>query len=166
MVRSRFAKQLEELAERIEKERGDVKRLDPESKHYKIKSRELSNNLGEITCGEGRYDPDKKNAMLFRNGVAINFQINFRPSEHQPKIERFSLCCAFADPVRLLYHLDPEHAKKGLQYHLELTTDGEDALWKEKMRYPVGKVKPIEILRFFFRLAKQEPCLSLKKKWE
>jgi hypothetical protein len=150
------------LAERIEKERGDVKHLHPESKHYKIKSRELSNNLGEITCGEGRYDPDKKNAMLFKNGVAINFQVIFRPSEQQPKIERFSLCCAFPDQVRILYHSDPKHAKEGLQYHLELTTDGEDALWKEKVRYSIGKVQPIEILRFFFQLGRQESCLKVK----
>jgi len=104
--------------------------------------------------------------LLFRNAVSVNFEIIYSFSQRQLGIKEFSLCCAFPDQMRILYHFDPTRATEDHpEYHLELTTDGEDAIWEgKKLRYPVGRVDPVEILRFFFRLAKQEPCLSLKRK--
>lgn len=80
--------------------------------------RDRRNTRWRVYCGDGRFDPLKKNALFAKlNNVALNFQV----VGTEEVATKYEFCVAWPDGWRLMYHWDPSGASwpRHPEYHVQ-----------------------------------------------
>ena len=112
-----------------------------------------------IFCGEGRFDPVRKNAVVHkRSGVALNFQIALAAD----KVESFEFSLTWLDlDWTLMFHLDPRqanwpaHPLHHIQFQAPKVCTGTPPF--SGWRIPFGETEPDRILMYVVHCLENEP---------
>jgi len=142
-LRSRLLGEVQEILRGYESWDGEI-----------VKSREFGRGQWRIWCGEGRFEPDRRNgAYAKRTRVALNFQIT---GQHDA-LQTYEICVTWPAHDthhvgwQLMFHFDPQRAAwpDHPEHHLQVsaTRDAEPppfAHW----RIPLGITDPAKFLEF------------------
>ncbi|HYO51186.1 hypothetical protein [Archangium sp.] len=111
---------------------------------------QLPQQQWRIYCGEGRFEPSKRNALYsLATGIALNFQIRGKGES----ITDFEMCVAWppfeASFWQLMFHLDPERQAwpRHPLHHIQFTC-GAGLPPFSSWRLPFGETQPERLLEF------------------
>lgn len=104
-----------------------------------------------VHCGDGRYDPIKRNALFSKtNGIALNFQV----VGADQKATKYEFCLAWPEGWRLMYHWNvggcswPLHPEYHVQFDAPqcgaIATPPPFVLW----RLPFAEDQPERLLEY------------------